>query len=86
MLHTVVKCQHLESHRMTITVNLSPETQETLQQLADSVGDDLKTYATRVLICAVNSGLDESSPYWPLGIPVQVFHEAIRVDRSAYLG
>ena len=75
----------MESNRVTITVNLSSETQEKLQKLADTVGDDLKTYVTRVLVCAAGSGLDDSSPYWPLGIPVQVFHEAIRADRTAYL-
>ena len=75
----------MECRRVTITVNLPPETQETLRKSADSVGDDLKTYATRVLVCAARSGLDPCSPDWPLGIPVEEFHAAIQADRAAYL-
>lgn len=72
-------------NRVTITVDLSPATEEALLQLAESVGDDLKTYVTRVLVCAAQSGLDKSSPFWPLGIPREEFHAAIRADRTAYL-
>lgn len=72
--------------RVTIAVNLEPETEETVRRWAAEVGDDPETYLARVVNCGVRAARAGTSTIWPLGIPLEEFHAIIRADRTAYLG